>query len=204
MNKYVTRSLWITITTAIALGVTSCSPPPEPSVPEEPPLTGATIGGDFTLTDENGETRQFSDFNGQYRILYFGYTFCPDVCPLDMQVVMQGLKLFEKEHPARGKNIQPLFITIDPERDTQEALKEYTAAFHPRLLGLTGSDEAIAETASKFAVQYYKNETPGMAQYLMDHSRQTYLFGPAGEPLALLPYDGTPQQVADELERWTK
>ena len=169
---------------------------------EEPPLKGAAIGGPFSLIDQNGKPVSDSDFAGKYRIMYFGYTYCPDVCPVDLQKTMQGFNLYEKAHPEKAVKVQPIFVTIDPERDTAEVMKQYVAAFHPRLIGLTGSAEQIADVASKFLVLYQKQETEGASEYLMDHSRQAYLMGPQGEPLALLPYDETPQAVADEINRW--
>jgi protein SCO1/2 len=141
---------------------------------------------------------------GRYQILYFGYTYCPDVCPVDVANVMRGLAAAEKADPALAGKIQPLFITIDPARDTPAALRQFTDSFHPRLIGLTGSDGDIAKVAKAHLIQYQKRETPGFSEYLMDHSRQTYLMGPKGEPIALLSHDGTPQQIADEIRTWVR
>jgi len=169
---------------------------------EYPPLEGADIGGSFTLTNQNGDTVSDTDFTGQYRIMYFGYSYCPDVCPIDLQKLMQGFTLFEKAHPKKAKIVQPLFVTIDPARDTPDVMKQYVSAFHPRLIGLTGSEEQIADVAEKFLILYQKQQSEGASEYLMDHSRQAYLIGPNGEPLALLPYDETNQAIADEIDRW--
>ena len=170
----------------------------------EPPLAGANIGGEFALTDENGETFTSDQLEGRYAIFYFGYSYCPDVCPVDLQNIMQGLKLAEKEQPELADKVQPVFVTIDPERDTPEVVKSYTDNFHPRLIGLTGSTDQIRAAADEYLILYQRREVEGMSDYLMDHSRQTYLMGPKGEPIALLPHDGTPQQVADEIARWVK
>lgn len=172
--------------------------------PEKAPLEGAKIGGAFTLTDDTGKTVHESDFKGKYRLVYFGYTFCPDVCPVDVQKLMLGLKAFEKQDPARGAKVQPLFITVDPERDTPAALGSFTKAFHPRLIGLTGSPEAIAEVAKAYGVYFQKSPgvTPGT--YLVDHSRSSTLYGPEGAPIALIPETGTPEEIARELGRWVK
>lgn len=138
---------------------------------------------------------------GRYRIVYFGYTFCPDVCPVDVQNLAAGLKLLEKSDPALARRIVPVFITVDPERDTPAVLKQFVSAFHPRMIGLTGSPEEIAKVAKAFAIFYQRGK--GTADgYLMDHSRQAYLMSPDGKPLALLPQDGTPQAIADEIKRW--
>ncbi|MFK4003118.1 SCO family protein [Qipengyuania sp. NPDC077563] len=170
----------------------------------EPPLAGASIGGDFTLVGETGEPVSFSDFDGKYRTIYFGYTFCPDVCPTDNQRAMAGLKRFEKDSPALGAKVQPLFVSVDPERDTPAVLTEFTDAFHPRLIGMTGSKEQLDKVTSEFAVFYSKGEETENGGYLMDHSNQTYLFGPDGEPLALLPTADGPEAVAAELAKWVR
>ncbi|MEP3225260.1 MAG: SCO family protein [Parasphingorhabdus sp.] len=169
----------------------------------EPPLAGAKIGGTFTLTNQDGGKTSDSDFTGQYRIIYFGFTYCPDVCPVDLANLMNGLTLAEKAKPELAEKIQPLFISLDPERDGPEQLKQYVDNFHPRLIGLTGSLDDITAVAKKYLIIFNKRESPGFSEYLIDHSRQGYLFGPDGEPIALLPFDGTAQQVADEIMRWT-
>jgi hypothetical protein len=133
-----------------------------------------------------------------------GYSYCPDVCPVDLANIMLGLKQAEKKSPALVEKIQPIFISVDPERDTPAVLKQYVSAFHPRLIGLTGTAEEIAAVAKKYLIIYDIRKDEAASEYLVDHSRQAYLFGPDGEPLALLPFDGTPQQVADEIARWVR
>lgn len=182
--------------------VSACNPASSGDEQVEAPLTGAKIGGSFTLTNQDGEKSSDTDFAGQYRIIYFGFTYCPDVCPIDLANLMNGLTLAEKENPALAEKIQPIFISIDPERDGPEQLKQYVDNFHPRLIGLTGTADEISAVAKKYLIIYNKRESPGFSEYLIDHSRQGYLFGPNGEPIALLPFDGTPQQVADEIKRW--
>ncbi|OAO04108.1 electron transporter [Sphingomonadales bacterium EhC05] len=203
MNKiynFLTTSLAVILLSALA----GCNPPSNSTGAsgQEPPLAGAKIGGEFTLTNQDGEKASDTDFSGQYRIVYFGYSYCPDVCPIDLANLMLGLKQAEKDDADRAVKIQPLFITIDPERDTPEVLKQYVANFHPRLIGLTGKPEEIAEVAKKFLIIYDKRDDESTTEYLVDHSRQAYLFGPNGEPLALLSFDGTPRQVADEIAQW--
>jgi protein SCO1 len=175
---------------------------------ERPPLEGAAIGGPFTLVDKTGSEVRWSDFAGRYRIVYFGYTFCPDACPLDVQAMMAGFRTFEEAHPALAKKVQPIFITIDPARDTPKAVGDYAAAFHPRLLGLTGTAGQVDQAAKAFAVYYAKGEESA-GGYLMDHSRTAFLMSPEGEPIALLPADKGPFEeasaaVAAELERWVR
>lgn len=187
---------------AIALGLTACSQDAQPAAP--PPLEGADIGGDFTLAGEDGEPVSFGDFEGQYRTIYFGYTFCPDVCPVDVQRAMAGLKRFEESDPERAAKVQPLFVSVDPQRDTPEVLTEFTNAFHPRLIGMTGSKEQLDEVVKDFAAFYRIGDVSEGGGYLVDHTNITYLFGPEGEPIAILPTDEGPEAVAAELGKWVR
>ncbi|WP_121117296.1 SCO family protein [Croceibacterium ferulae] len=168
----------------------------------EPPLAGAEIGGPFELIGEDGQTVRWSDFDGKYRIVYFGYAYCPDVCPNDVNFMMKGFDAFKQQHPELAAKVQPLFITIDPARDTPAVVAEFTKAFSPDLLGLTGTEAQIADTAKKFAIYYQKGEDSAGGGYLMDHSRGAYLMGPDGAPIALLPVERSPDAVATELARW--
>ncbi len=168
----------------------------------EPPLAGATIGGPFELTNSVGETVRWADFAGQYRIVYFGYAYCPDVCPTDVQRTIQGLNQFAEAKPELAAKITPVFITIDPERDTQEVVGEFAAAFSEDLIGLTGTPEQIAAAADAFKVFYSKGEVTENGGYLMNHSDISYLFGPDGEPLATLPKDEGADAVTAELAKW--
>ncbi|GEO00550.1 hypothetical protein NSE01_23820 [Novosphingobium sediminis] len=169
---------------------------------EPPPLEGAAIGGDFTLVDKTGKTVHAADFKGRYTALYFGYSFCPDVCPLDVQMLMQGYHKFAKAHPEQAAKVVPLFITIDPARDKPEVVGQFAAHFGKELIGLTGTDAQIAAVAKSYAVYYKKGEGTAPNAYLMDHSRAAYLMGPQGQPIALLPVDKDANAVADEFAKW--
>lgn len=183
---------------ALPLALSACGRPAE-----RPPLEGAAIGGPFTLLDKAGHPVSWNDFAGKYRIVYFGYSFCPDACPMDVQKMMQGYALFGQASPALADKVQPIFITIDPARDTPQVVGEFAAAFSPRLIGLTGTQTQIDAAAKAFAIYHAKGkESPG--GYLMDHSRIAYLMGPGGEPIAMLPVDKTPQDVSAELAKWVK
>ena len=186
----------------LALALAACSQGQQPAAP--PPLEGAAIGGPFTLTGENGEPVSWSDFDGKYRTLYFGYTFCPDVCPVDVGRTMAGLKRFEAASPDRAAKVQPLFISVDPERDTPAVLREFTDQFHPRLIGMTGSKEQLDKVTKEFAAQYSLGEKNEEGGYLVNHTSITYLFGPDGEPIAILPTDEGPDAVAAELDKWVR
>lgn len=169
----------------------------------QPPLQGAAIGGPFTLTDQDGRQVSDRDFAGRYRITYFGFTYCPDVCPTDMQTIAQGLRLFEQEHPALAAKVQPVFISVDPGRDGPAELKQFVSAFHPRLVGLTGTPQQIAAVAKSHGIYYARQEPAKDAVgYNVDHSRVATLFGPDGKPIAILPHDQGPEAIAAELERW--
>jgi len=173
------------------------------SADTRPPLAGAKIGGPFTLIDENGHTVTDRSFAGKYRVMYFGYTYCPDVCPVDVQTIAQGLAELEKRDPALAARVVPIFVTVDPARDTPAVLRQFTAAFSPRMVGLTGSPQAVAQAEKAYAVYASKGlASPG--GYLVNHSRQTYLMDPDNRPLALVPQDETPAAVADTIEKWAK
>lgn len=205
MNKFVTMFI-------IAAALTACNPEPNQPPLSDAPLAGARIGGPFTLTDQNGKPYSYDKDQGKYRIVYFGYTSCPDICTPDMQQLMAGLTQFEKAHPDLSGKVQPLFVTVDPKRDTPEKVKQFVEAFHPRLLGLTGDDAQIAAAAKSFAVYYQKVEGSAPDAYLMSHSQTPYLMGPDGKPLAILPADtpntepneGKPELVAAELAKWVR
>ncbi len=167
-----------------------------------PPLEGAAIGGPFTLVNSEGETVHWSDFNGKYRIVYFGYAYCPDVCPLDVNRMAKGYGQFKEAEPELAAKVQPIFITIDPKRDTPEVVGEFVNAFSDDLMGLTGTPEQVDQAAKAFSVYYAKGQDAGNNSYLMDHSRTAFLMGPEGEPIALLPVDEGAEQVAAELEKW--
>lgn len=174
---------------------------------EQPPLAGATMGGPFTLTDQDGRRVSDTAFAGKYRLVYFGYSFCPDVCPTDLALIGAGLRQFEARDPTRAAKVQPIFISVDPARDTPPVLKRYVAAFHPRLIGLTGTPVEIARVAREYAVYYHAQPpAPGAPAnaYLVDHSRMIVLYDPQGHPMAILPEDQGPDGIADALDRWVR
>jgi len=187
---------------AMLLPLAACHAPEQHTPAAKPPLAGASIGGPFALIDQNGHAVTDRSFAGRYRIMYFGYTFCPDVCPTDVQAIGAAVKLLNGSDPALAPRIVPIFVTVDPARDTPGVVKQFVSAFHPRMVGLTGSPAAIAATAKAFAVYSSKGATTPDGGYLVNHSRQTYLMDTDGKPLALLPVEQGPQAVADEIKRW--
>lgn len=167
-----------------------------------PPLAGAKIGGPFSLTDQDGKPVRDSDFAGRYRIVYFGYSYCPDICPVDVQKLMRGLAAFEKTDPARGAKVQPMFITVDPARDTPAVLKAFVSRYHPRLIGLTGSEAALAEARAVFQVEAGQvAETPEGAP-LYAHGSFIYLVGRDGVVKSLLPPILSPERIAELMRKY--
>jgi protein SCO1/2 len=182
----------------------------QPAPPADSPVKGAAMGrngpggGHFTLTDQNGRRVSDTDYAGRYRLIYFGYTFCPDVCPVDMRVLGAGLTRFEQQDPARGARVQPIFVSVDPARDTPAVLRQFVANFHPRLVGLTGSPDELARMARAYGAFFSRAEGATPGAYLMEHSRNAILYGPENEPLAIIPYDQGPDAAAAELARWVR
>lgn len=141
------------------------------------------VGGPFELTDHTGGRRTDADFRGKLMLIYFGYTYCPDICPTDlaaMAVTVDSLG-------AAGGAVQPLFITIDPERDTAEHLATYVESFHPRLVGLSGTADEIRRVADAYKVHYEKVQIAGGPHYAMDHSGFIYLADREGRYLGFFP-----------------
>jgi protein SCO1/2 len=198
MNESASRPFPL-VALLFALILAACSSPSAP-----PPLEGASMGGPFTLTDQNGHRVSDRDFAGKYRLVYFGYTFCPDVCPVDMQVIGAGLRRFEAQDPARAARVQPIFISVDPARDTPPVLRQFVAAFHPRMIGLTGSETEIAQVAREYRIFYERGEASPGGSYMVNHTRMAVLYGPEGAPIAMIPHDQGPDGVAAELARWVR
>jgi protein SCO1/2 len=199
MNRGKNLRLWLVLGIAVAVaGLLGYMRFATPAVPQGN-LAGASLGGPFTLIDQNGQTVRESDFSGRYRLIYFGYGFCPDVCPTDLALLGRGLKAFEAADAARAAKVAPIFITIDPQRDTPAAMKPFVAAFHPRLVGLTGTPAQIAAVTKAYGVYAKRMETGDPENYLMDHSAMVYLFGPDGRPIAFLPHQGLTAQAVTDL-----
>ncbi len=135
---------------------------------------GGAIGGPFTLTDENGKTVTDKDVITGPTLVYFGYTFCPDVCPLDNARNAEAVDILE----SKGKMVTPVFISFDPERDTPETLREFTDIMHPRMLGLTGTPDQIKAASSAYKTYYKKQADGDPKYYLIDHSTFTYFMMP--------------------------
>jgi protein SCO1/2 len=159
------------------------------------------IQADFTLIDGNEKPLTAKDFKGRYLLVYFGFTHCPDICPTSLLLMRNAL---EQLGPKASK-IQPLFITVDPERDTPKAVRDYTANFSKSIIGLTGTPEQIKYAADSFKVYYSKVDDNRSAMgYVVDHSGFIYLMGPNGKYLAHFPFNAPEQQLIEGLKRYVR
>jgi protein SCO1/2 len=157
---------------------------------------GVQIGGPFTLTDQDGATVTDRTYDGQYRLIYFGYTFCPDACPTELQIMAQARDALG---PA-GDKVQPIFVTIDPDRDTAAQLKGYVTLFDKKLVGLTGAPDQIARIAKEYKVYYARADQS--AAYAMNHSSFVYLMDPDGRFLTVFSSDVDADAMAAGIKRY--
>lgn len=160
-----------------------------------PVMTGTRIGGPFTLVDQDGRAVTEASWPGKYRLVYFGFTYCPAICPTELQKMAAALKDLGPE----ADKIQPIFISVDPERDTPAVLKPYVPLFDPRLTGLTGTREQIDKVLKAWHVYAAKAQEPGASDYTMDHSSFTYLTDADGELLALYRITDTASAMAGDI-----
>lgn len=154
-----------------------------------------SIGGPFTLTDHTGRIVTDADFADRPVLMYFGYTFCPDVCPLDTARNAQAVDLLAE----RGFNVTPVFVSVDHQRDTQEALAEFVRFMHPEMVGLTGTEEQLRDAARAYRV-YFAIQPSDDDFYLIDHSTFSYFMLPGHGFVDIIRRDQSPEQVADTLE----
>ena len=158
----------------------------------------ALIGGPFSLVGADGKPVTDRDFRGRYMLIFFGFTHCPDICPAELQVIAQALEQLGD----KAKTVVPIFITLDPERDTPEAMANYVKSFGPNFVGLTGSPEAIAAAAKAYRVAYSKVENKASADdYSVDHSALAYLMDPEGRYVTHFSYGLSTDQMAEKLEK---
>ena len=172
----------------------------QPELPERPlPIAGLAEGGDFTLQSLNGPV-SLKDYRGKLALLYFGYTYCPDICPTSLAATAEGLKLLAPDDLAR---VAVIFVSVDPKRDTPARLKEYVEFFHPSMVGVTGSPEEIAAIAKRYGVFYaeQKVETAG-GGYVVDHSSDTFVVAADGRLVARIPHATPPEQVAEIIRKY--
>lgn len=179
---------------AAVMGVAWMMRAPTPD-PVRPVMPGTRIGGAFSLTDQDGKTVTESSWPGKYRLVYFGFTYCPAICPTELQKMAAALK----ELGTVTDTIQPIFISVDPERDTPQVLKTYVPLFDTRLIGLTGTRAQIDQALKSWHVYAAKMQPPGASDYTMDHSSFTYLTDETGELLALYRSTDTASEMAASI-----
>lgn len=167
-------------------------------------VAGLKIGGPFSLIDQDGHKVTEKVFEKTYTLLYFGFTYCPAVCPTELQKISRALKAVEKDAPDIAASVTPVFISIDPERDTPAVVKDYISSFHPRLKGFTGNPEQIEAVKKLYRVYAVKVQTEGMTDYTMDHSSFIYLLSPSGEVLGIYRIADTADTIAQDIEKLVK
>lgn len=179
----------------LALLVGACSPPPPKFNASE--LKGVDWGRDFSLAGHDGKQHSLAEFKGRAVVLFFGYTQCPDVCPITMASMRELIGLLGPDAP----RVQVIFVTVDPERDTPQLLAQYVPAFHPSFLGLYGDAAATAKVASEFKVFYRKQPGSNASIYTVDHTAGSYVFDPAGQLRLYFRHGETAPRMAQDLKR---
>ena len=161
------------------------------------PGSGGQPAGEFTVSSAKGPL-SLASLRGQVVVLYFGYTSCPDACPTTLGATAQALAMLT---PAELAQVQPVFISVDPERDHLPALQEYAAFFHPKMLGTTASKEEIAAIARRYGVYYHRQDSNSASGYTVDHSSSLYVIDGGGQLSTVLPHGSNPAQIAAALRR---
>ncbi|MGD9507738.1 MAG: SCO family protein [Geminicoccaceae bacterium] len=194
MRNVILAVLAVLVLAGAALGLTRWLAP----AGQQASVTGeATIGGPFKLIDQNGQEVTDEKFRGRLMLVYFGYTFCPDVCPLGLTTIAEALD----QLPAEDRDqVVPVFITVDPERDTAAVMKDYVGAFSDRLVGLTGSPAAIQGVTKEYRVYARKSDAETAdGSYLVDHSTFTYLMDREGRYLTHFGHSTTPEEMSKRI-----
>jgi len=163
-----------------------------------PAASAVSKGGDFTLQSAAGPV-SLGDYRGKVVLVYFGYTYCPDICPTALTATAQALNSLT---PAELAKVQTLFISVDPERDTPDRLKEYAPFFHPSIIGITGTAAQIEDVARRYGASYARQQIAGAANYVVDHTSLTYVVAPDGRLVGTLPHAAPPEKVVAEVRKW--
>ncbi len=185
----------IVLAGVLSLTLAACSPAPTQFQFQATDITGAPFARDFRLTDHTGQVRTLADFKGKAVAVFFGYTHCPDVCPTTLADFAAALR----ELGPLGDRVQVIFVTVDPERDTPEMLRQFVPAFDPRFLGMYTDAASLRLLAKDYKIVYQKTAQKGSDDYLIDHSAGTYVYDPKGRLRLLMPYGSTPEAIAQDL-----
>lgn len=189
---------WLTAVWVVALlALEGCQPAPQPPVFQATDITGAGFARDFRLTDHNGRVRTLADFRGKVVAIFFGYTHCPDVCPTTLSDFAAALKLLGTQEAGR---VQVIFVTLDPQRDTPDILRQFVPAFNPSFLGMYTDADTLKRLANEYKVVYQKTSVKAADDYLIDHSAGTYIYDPTGYLRLLVPYGSGPEAIAHDLK----
>ena len=180
----------------LVLALAACQPAPQPPVFQSTDITGAAFARDFKLTDHNGQPRTLASFKGKVVAVFFGYTHCPDVCPTTLSDFATALK----QLGPLGDQVQVLFVTVDPQRDTPALLKQYVPAFDPRFLGMVTDPDNLKAVAKEYKIVYQKTSVKGVDNYLIDHSAGSYVYDAKGRLRLLIPYGSSPDLIANDLK----
>jgi protein SCO1 len=204
MRSWLGRAVFAAVLTGLSAGLSAGISAGGAAAAAPPPLPFEKLfGGSFTLVDQDGKTRTDRDFRGRFLLIYFGYTYCPSICPTNLAHMADALT---RLGPA-AERVQPVFITIDPMRDTPAQIRAYAESFGDRFIGLTGSEAQIRDVARKYRVHRRKVQDPDAAPgandtYLVDHSSITHLVGPDGKFVTLFPHDTTGDVMAQRMEKY--
>lgn len=189
------RTLWA-ICMVAGFVLAGCQPSQKAPVFQATDITGATFARDFKLTDHNGQVRTLADFKGKVVAIFFGYTHCPDVCPTTLSDFAQALK----QLGPLANQVQVIFVTVDPQRDTPALLKQYVPAFDPSFLGMYTDETALAVLAKEYKLVYQKTSVKAADDYLIDHSAGTYVYDANGRLRLLVSYGSIPDAIAQDLK----
>lgn len=184
----------VSVLTVLTLG--ACGKPPQAVPFQATDITGAEFARDFRLTDHNGKVRSLADFKGKVVAVFFGYTHCPDVCPTTLADFAAALEQLGPQ----AERVQVIFVTVDPQRDTPELLKQFVPAFNPGFLGMYTDAESLRRLAREYKVVYQKAAVKAADDYLIDHSAGTYLYDPQGRLRLLMPYGSSSDMIAHDLK----
>ena len=187
---------WLVAVCTLAMfGLVGCQPAAPPAF-QATDITGANFAREFKLTDHNGAVRTLADFKGKVVAVFFGYIHCPDVCPTTLSDFSAALK----QMGPLAEQVQVIFVTVDPQRDTPGLLKQFVPAFNPGFLGMYTDTEGLKQLAHEYKVVYQKSSVKGANNYLIDHSAGTYIYDPQGRLRLLLPYGSSPETIVHDLK----